>query len=281
MVPRNTRTIIVKSSFPAGTSHAGFAGIIANSLAGLVDSIQVCPGGIIRISFIDPTHKKTYEDAGFISFGDVRCNVVVSTSITFVMVYLFPFEGGNDHVKEALKFFGDVKGFRHQQWSNVPGVRTGTRLVRIVRKHDLPRNIIIDGVNCRVWYKGQPLVCDICNDNHKAADCKRCHEAGYFVRNCPKPVWYVPGRPETDADSDDDIVDGGNDNDVNGGAAADNVAVPVVSGVVEPAVGSVVSDPSSPVAPAPGVDVACGGWVLRLLRSALVPLWVQSLCVWT
>ena len=94
-------------------------------------------------------------------------------------------------------------------------------------------------------------------------------------------MWYVPGRPETDADSDDDIVDGGNDSDVNGGAAADNVAVPVVSGVVEPAVGSVVSDPSSLVAPAPGVDVACGGWVLRLLRSALVPLWVQSLCVWT
>ena len=36
MVPRNTRTIIVKSGFPAGTSHAGVAGIIANSLAGLV-----------------------------------------------------------------------------------------------------------------------------------------------------------------------------------------------------------------------------------------------------
>ena len=37
MVPRNTNTIIIKSGFPAG--------IIANSLAGLVDSIQVCPGG--------------------------------------------------------------------------------------------------------------------------------------------------------------------------------------------------------------------------------------------
>ena len=77
MVPRNTRTIILKSGFPAGTSHAGVAGIIAKSLAGLVDSIQVCPGGIIRISFIDPTRKKTE----FISFGDVRCSVVVSTPL--------------------------------------------------------------------------------------------------------------------------------------------------------------------------------------------------------
>ena len=245
MVPRNTRTIIVKSGFPAGTSHAGVAGIIANSLAGLVDSIQVCPGGIIRISFIDPSHKKTYEEAGFISFGDVRCNLVVSTPITFVMVYLFPYEGSNERVKEALKVFGDVKEVRHQQWSNVPGVHTGTRLVRMMRKHDIPRNIVIDGVNCRVWYKGQPLVCDICHDNHKAADCplkgkcKRCHEAGYFVRHCPKPVWFVPGRPETDADSEAGDNDNVNDNDNDGdvaAAAADNVVEPVVvpDGGVEP-----------------------------------------------
>ena len=52
MVPRNTRTLIIKSGFPAGTSHAGVAGIIADSLAGLVDSIQVCPGGVIRISLV-------------------------------------------------------------------------------------------------------------------------------------------------------------------------------------------------------------------------------------
>ena len=244
MVPRNTRTLIIKSGFPAGTSHAGVASIIANSLAGLVDSIQVCPGGIVRISFIDPAHKKTYEEAGSIVFGDVRCAVISSVPVSLVMVYLFPFEGSNDKVKEALKFFGDIKEVKHQQWTNVPGVYTGTRLVRMVRKHEIPRNIKIDGVNCRVWYRGQPLVCDICHDNHKAADCplkgkcRRCHEAGHFVRHCPKPVWFVPGRPETDADSEA----GNNENDVNdhddNGAAADNVVEPVVvpDGGVEPVV---------------------------------------------
>ena len=116
MVPRNTRTVIIKSGFPAGTSHAGVASIIANSLAGLVDSIQVCPWGIIRISFIDPARKKTCEEAGFIFFGDVHCDVIVSTPITFVMVYLFPFEESNDRVREALKFFGEIKEVRHQQW---------------------------------------------------------------------------------------------------------------------------------------------------------------------
>ena len=71
MVPRNTRTLIIKSAFPAGMSHAGIADTIAKSLSGKIDSIQVCPGGIIRISFLDPHMKKTYEEAGSICFDDV------------------------------------------------------------------------------------------------------------------------------------------------------------------------------------------------------------------
>ena len=153
--------ISVALGFPAGTSHAGVAGIIADSQAGLVDSIKVCPGGFIRISFLDPSHHKTYEEAELMFFGDVSGDVVQSTPITFVMVYLFPFEGNFDHVKEALKCYGDIKEIKYQQWTNIPTVYTGTRLVRIVRKHVISRNISIDGVNCRIWYKGQPLVCDI------------------------------------------------------------------------------------------------------------------------
>lgn len=47
------------------------------------------------------------------------------------------------------------------------------------------------------------MVCDICCNTHKAADCplwgkwRRCHQAGHFVQDCPKPVWYMPGREDT------------------------------------------------------------------------------------
>lgn len=115
-MPRNTPTLIVKSAFPAGTSHAGVADIIARSLAGQIDSIQVCPGGIIRISFLDPQLKKTYEEAGSISFEDICCQVVCSTPVTIVF--------SNDRVKEALRYFGDIKEVKSQHWTNVPSVTT-------------------------------------------------------------------------------------------------------------------------------------------------------------
>ena len=86
-------------------------------------------------------------------------------------------------------------------------------------------------------------MCDICHDNHKAADCplkgkcRRCHEAGHFVRHCPKPVWYVPGNPATDVDSENENDDDndGNDN-VTGAGVAPAAAPVVVPAAAEPAV---------------------------------------------
>ena len=85
-------------------SHAAVADIIGKSLAGQIASIQVCPGVIIRISFLDPQSKKSHEEAGSISFDDVCCQVLCSTPVTHVLVYLFHFEGKNDHIKDALKY---------------------------------------------------------------------------------------------------------------------------------------------------------------------------------
>ena len=53
---------------------------------------------------------------------------------------------------------------------------------------------------CRVWYRGQPLICHLCKEEgHRAAvcpggdKCRRCGEAGYMARHCPNP-WGIAGR---------------------------------------------------------------------------------------
>lgn len=77
----------------------------------------------------------------------------------------------------------------------------------MVRRGHIPRFVIINGYRCKVWYKGQPLKCDICSGDHKAASCPhkgkciRCGEKGHFARNCQNawgnaaPAEAAPGPP--------------------------------------------------------------------------------------
>lgn len=75
-----------------------------------------------------------------------------------------------------------------QTWTNVPTIYSGMWVLWM---------ITIDSMKCRTWYKEQPLCCDICEHNHKAASyplrgkCKRCCQEGHLVRDCPQPAWYL------------------------------------------------------------------------------------------
>ena len=37
-----------------------------------------------------------------------------------------------------LKYFGDIKDIKFQHCTNVPGVLTGTCIMRMVRQHEIP-----------------------------------------------------------------------------------------------------------------------------------------------
>ena len=70
-------------------------------------------------------------------------------------------------------------------------VADGVRVISMVRKQAIPRNLEVDGYHCKVSYYGQTKECDICEKTgHIAKDCPlrgkylRCGQAGHLGRDC-------------------------------------------------------------------------------------------------
>lgn len=117
------------------------------------------------------------------------------------MIHLFdyPYEESSESIKAAFKVFGSVKSLRNQKYSSNDQICTGTRLIDLVMEKTPPRLLLINGHVCRVWFKGQPIICNIDGlQGHKTSDCpdkNKCHlrhEEGHLARQCTNP-WT--GRP--------------------------------------------------------------------------------------
>lgn len=169
-------------------------------------SIQQCPGRVARITFDKEcaAAKEALEELGEVTVNGVQCLVLrpepPPPRLVNVLVYQYPFEFPNNSVATVLDKFGAVKEVGYQRWTSMPTVFTGTRLVRMVVEKEIPRFLFIRGIRCKVWYRDQPLTCDICSKGgHKASACPdkgkclRCHEAGHVARHCPNP-WGNAGN---------------------------------------------------------------------------------------
>jgi len=172
MPPGNCRTLLVQASgFPTATSSDAIFKLMVEKFGG----DQFCPGGLVRVSFFQEGTNAEFDEAGFVLLGGVRCEIMRTIS-TFALVFGFLAEGSLASVTSVLQKFVDVKFVDQQQWVG-HSIKTGTLRVRIIRRSPhIPRFLVIDGIRWKVWYREQPLCCDICSEPHKVASCPMCRK---------------------------------------------------------------------------------------------------------
>ena len=128
-----------------------------------------------------------------------------------VLVFHLPYELDNGLVQTKIQEFGEVGGIRHQLHPDST-VHTGILVVHMVRKGTIPRHISVEGWSGKVWYRGQPVECDICGTGHVSRvcpmrnKCRFCGAEGHFACSCPGGNgvdWgEVNPQGETDAPAD-------------------------------------------------------------------------------
>ena len=165
-------------------------------------TIQILPGGVARITFKEAVAKQSLLKHDKISLDGRSCKIFADRRLVWVQVHHYPSEAFDSVIEEFFKSYGSVKLVERQHWVALPDVQTGTRLVGILLDKQVPRNVIIGGFNCKTWYRGQPVTCDLCGkEGHVLSNCpirgkcRRCMEPGHFARDCPRSPWKTPPGP--------------------------------------------------------------------------------------
>ena len=149
----------------------------------------------IRVTFRDVESFRTAHAKTHVPVFGINCVVQGGgPPLTMVHIFDYPVEFSDDPVKQVLSGFGEVRNVKRQKYIGRPDIETGTRLVLMAFRVIPPRLVSIDGYFCRLWFKGQPIICNLCNvQGHKSADCpnrdkcRRCGVSGHFARSCPNP----------------------------------------------------------------------------------------------
>lgn len=201
------------NAFPEGK----FPNDIAKSIADyFVDqnikllAIQQCPNKIARVTFEDRTACELIRLRGELDMDGVMVPVVPPPppppNWVNVVIYNYPYDAPDEYINDVLKYYGTVQGIRSQSWTNLPDISTATRLVRINLKKSIPRFVMFHSYRCKVWYRGQPLHCDICKEgSHIAFNCPykgkciSCKQPGHLARVCPSICFRCKGSHASDS----------------------------------------------------------------------------------
>ena len=120
------------------------------------------------------------------------------STVRFVHLHHCPFKVPNETVGKALSAFGTVLDSQFSCFADST-VRNGSRVAKMSLRDEIPTKLFVLRYPCRVWYRGQVQVCNICRrSEHRAASCPfhdvclKCRQSGHFARDCPGVSADVP-----------------------------------------------------------------------------------------
>lgn len=127
-----------------------------------------------------------------VRFLGIWCRIDGGPPTTIVHLFDFPHEEDEEAIAALFSSYGLVKSVRRQCYISHPEIFTGTRLVDLVAERTPPWMVSIQGFVCRVWYRGEPVICNICSkEGHKSMSspdknkCCLCASEGHLARSCP------------------------------------------------------------------------------------------------
>ena len=157
----------------------------------VISAIQIVPGGVCKVTFESAGVKQDLCSRDICNVGGVDCRVLNHAKrVTSVQVHHYPFENDLDPLFKVLSPFGKVKRTRFQHWTNIPEINTGTILLDVILNHHIPRTLKVGKLRVKVWYRDQPLCCDICQGPHRVTDC----DLRGKCRRCGEALWARTGN---------------------------------------------------------------------------------------
>ena len=163
-----------------------------------LSAVQFLRNGAVRLTFKSTEDCESAVSNG-IQYGDTPLRVVAMEPKSR-LVYLrdCPVEVPDSAVSGFFSSYGEIHSITHSKHQGLPGLRDGTRVVKMTLTKDIPGSVRVAGFDCHVWYRRQPPSCAICKKlgHHSKACClnglcRRCFCPGHVARECHN-AW---GRP--------------------------------------------------------------------------------------
>ena len=180
-----------------GTSTV-LAGLLHTVDRDKLSAVQFLRNGAVRLTYKSSDDCESAVSSG-IQYGNVPLRVVAMEPKSR-LIYLrdCPVEVPDSAVSGFFSSFGEIHSITHSEYQGMPGLRDGTRIVKMTLTKDVPGSVRVASFDCRVWYRRQPPSCAICKKLghyskacHLNGLCRRCLRPGHVAREC-RNAW---GRP--------------------------------------------------------------------------------------